>query len=55
MKKIDQFRKTRYQITMKIIQLESKRELNSKEKDELQVLKKKESDLDEKINKAQKK
>lgn len=53
MKKLDKLKRTRYEISMKIIQLEDiskKRNLSKHESQELTILKKKESDLEEKIN-----
>ena len=49
MKQIDKLKHQRYEISMKIIKLESVKKLSKKEEAELQILKKKELSLDEKI------
>lgn len=52
MKKIDKLRRTRYEISMKIIQLEAKMEsgeLTKNEEKEITILRKKEEELDIKI------
>lgn len=55
MKQIDKLRRTRYEISMKIIALEAKDEagkLTKKEGLEIIILRKKEKELDSKIEKA---
>lgn len=49
MKQIDKLKHQRFEISMKIIKLESVKKLSKKEEAELQILKKKELSLDEKI------
>ena len=52
MKKLDKLKRTRYEISMKIIQFEDiakKRDLSKRELQELTILQKKEKNLDDKI------
>lgn len=52
MKKIDKYKKQRFEISMKIIQFEDKQQkskLSKNEEKELQILKNKEVELDNKI------
>ena len=52
MKKIDKLKKQRYEISMKIIQIESKQKiskLSKNEEKELAIIKHKEEDIDTKI------
>lgn len=51
MKQIDKLKHQRYTISMQILKLESKASLSKKEEIELQILRKKEISLDEKIQK----
>jgi len=53
MKKPDKLKRQRYQVSMKIIELEDKAEkskLTKNEEKELEILKNKEKDLDDRIN-----
>jgi len=53
MKKIDKLKRQRYEISMKIIALETKAEkskLNKNEEKEIEILRNKEKDLDTRIN-----
>lgn len=49
MKQIDKLKHQRYEISMQIIHIEAKSKLTKKEKMEHKILKKKETELDEKI------
>ena len=54
MKKIDQLKRTQYDISMKILELEAKQSkpgLSKKEEAELEILKKKQEKLSEQIKK----
>ena len=53
MKKLDKLKRQRYQVSMKIIELETKAEkskLSKNEEKELEILKNKEKDLDNRID-----
>jgi hypothetical protein len=49
-KKLDKLKRQRYEISMKIIRLEAKKSLNQSELKTLEILRKKEKELDNRID-----